>query len=657
MSLGYVGKKFTQDYFEYERFDTPISVVGKLRKNIAYWRSIGCSEFILKVLQNGYIIPVIGEIETAYLNNNRSSRLEPEFVQRSIDELLEVGAVVKSLEKPYIVNPLTVVNKDGKKRLVIDMRHLNDRIRKTKCKFDGHDVAQQFLVKSGFMTVFNLKSGYHHIDVHESQHELLGFAYEDHEGNERYFKFVVLPFGLATARYIFTKVLRELIRHWRSMQIQAVAFLGDGLQANSNYRISKAHAIQIKGSLIMAGWVPHRSKSIWEPKQIVSWLGFNIDLIKGLISVKEERIHKLVVLITKMLCMKTVHIKRIAQVKGMLASMERSHGDVVHLMTRFLNLAIGEAESWNVQVCMNEPITKELKFWLKNVRKLNGSNLFPSVGTASIDFSLYSDASSTGCAIVLTPSPKQDKLIVNRMFTKQEVESSSMERELLGVLHGLTQLRDVLEGCSINWYTDSQNVPCIVKRGSRKPYLANVAVAIYNVVKEQKMKLNIIWIPRTLNEEADFWPRIRDFDDWEVSQHWFTEICKYFKFVPTVERFANFENRKLDRFNSRFHHCRAEATDCFTQKWAGEKNWVVPPVFLVNRALEYCEVSKAEMVIVFPKWTSGVFWPKVAGILKDKVHVVSSLTMGGIFEQGSNEESIFSKGKWRGQSMALHLKY
>ena len=79
--------------------------------------------------------------------------------------------------------------------------------------------------------MFDLKSGYHHIDVVDTKHEIMGFAYEDYQGILRYFKFVVLPFRLSSAGFIFTKVLRELIRHWRGLQIQALAFQDDGLQS------------------------------------------------------------------------------------------------------------------------------------------------------------------------------------------------------------------------------------------------------------------------------------------------------------------------------------------------------------------------------------------------------------------------------------------
>ena len=601
---------------------------------------------------------MIGDIESAHLSNNKSSRDEPEFVRLSIDELIDSGAVIECSEKPYVINPLTVANKDGKKRLVIDMRHINSRLVKHKCKYDGHDTAQQFLERGGYMTVFDLKSGYHHIDVIEVQHELLGFSYADFQGTERYFKFIVLPFGLATAGYAFTKVLREMIRHWRSMQIRALTFLDDGLQASVNEQITRMHAIQIKGSLISAGWVPHRSKSIWIPQQTLIWLGFHLDLVNGIISVSPDRMEKALTFIRDVRSKEFVHIKRLAKIKGMIASMERSHGDIVHLRTRFLNLAIAEAPSLNCHLKILPPVEQELDFWLENAQSLNGMNLFPSTNSARIDFELYSDASDTGCATVLTPNPNQNKLVVNRMFTDAEKSTSSTERELLGVIHGIAQLRDILENCTLNWFTDAQNVARIAKRGSKKPYLANLAIALYNITRARKINLNIIWVPRDQNEEADFWSRVRDFDDWEVSNLWFEKICSYFNFQPTIDRFANANNNKVARFNTRFYHHKATAVDCFTQNWEDERNWVVPPVFLINRAINYCKLCKAEMVLVIPKWQSGVFWPRIIGLLQQESHCVrNTLTMGAIFEGGTTPNSIFAKDKWRGHSMALHIKF
>ena len=56
---------------------------------------------------------------------------------------------------------------------------------------------------------FYIKSGY---QIFENDQNFFGFSllYED---KVRYFKFTVLPFGLTTELYIFTKLMRPLVKH------------------------------------------------------------------------------------------------------------------------------------------------------------------------------------------------------------------------------------------------------------------------------------------------------------------------------------------------------------------------------------------------------------------------------------------------------------
>ena len=138
----------------------------------------------------------------------------------------------------------------------------------------------------------------------------------------------------------------------------------------------------------------------------------------------------------------------------------------------------------------------------------------------------------------------------------------------------------------------------------------------------------------------------------------FQKICQYFKFTATIDRFADNTNKKLTRFNSRFYHVNAEAVDSFTQNWAAEKNWVVPPIYLINRALDYAKLCEAELILVFPLWRSAAFWPSIQGMIDSKSnHIVNKVEMGNIFTKGTTENSVFNPQNWRGKTMALHLKY
>ena len=52
-------------------------------------------------------------------------------------ELLKVGSVVQCPCPPVVVNPVSVsIHPNGKKRLILDLRHVNFFVKKSKIKFE-----------------------------------------------------------------------------------------------------------------------------------------------------------------------------------------------------------------------------------------------------------------------------------------------------------------------------------------------------------------------------------------------------------------------------------------------------------------------------------------------------------------------------------------
>jgi hypothetical protein len=56
-----------------------------------------------------------------------------------------------------------------------------------------------------------------------------------------------------------------------------------------------------------------------------------------------------------------------------------------------------------------------------------------------------------------------------------------------------------------------------------------------------------------------------------------------------------------------------EAVDCFTQDWGSSYNWLVPPVYLVSKAILHVLYCRARATLVVPKWPSSPFWPILFG--------------------------------------------
>ena len=65
----------------------------------------------------------------------------------------------------------------------------------------------------------------------------------------------------------------------------------------------------------------------------------------------------------------------------------------------------------------------------------------------------------------------------------------------------------------VKLYTDNQNVVKIVKKGSMKPELQNISLHIFHLCLSYNILLEVEWIPRDKNFEADFLSKMFDYDD------------------------------------------------------------------------------------------------------------------------------------------------
>ena len=181
---------YKQNLYEYEQGTAVAVVKGGLRTHLPFWVEIGAPPWVLETIRSGYVIPFESIPPGVCLSNNRSA-LEHD----DVCDLLELGLISYVLTPPTVINPLSVsVNSEGKPRLILDLRHVNSYIPKAKFRMEDWKVFLQYLSRGGFTYKFDLKSGYHHIDICQPHHQFLCFQWALGGTRSRYFCFTVLPF-------------------------------------------------------------------------------------------------------------------------------------------------------------------------------------------------------------------------------------------------------------------------------------------------------------------------------------------------------------------------------------------------------------------------------------------------------------------------------
>ena len=176
---------------------------------------------------------------------------------------------------------------------------------------------------------FDLKSGYHHVDIAVHHRKYLGYVWE-----QCFYVLMVLPFGLVSAPYVFTKLLCPLVKLWRSRGLKSLMYLDDGIVAVNGKESAEKASMWVRNSLISAGFVINDAKSVWLPSHRVMWLGSNLDLVKGCVSVPQEKLDELVSLLRASFLSKCLTAKQIDSIVGKIISMGIALGPISRFMTR-----------------------------------------------------------------------------------------------------------------------------------------------------------------------------------------------------------------------------------------------------------------------------------------------------------------------------------
>ena len=240
--------------------------------------------------------------------------------------------------------------------------------------------------------------------------------------------FNVLPFGLSTAPYIFTKLLRPLVKLWRSKSFHPVVYLDDGLNIEDYLEQAHTASHHTRGDLYAAGFVAAEEKTIWQPVQYTDWLGIRWNSVDRCISIVEKRVEKAKKSIKETIKNSQITARELASVVGSIIFMSVVFGKVARIMTRHCQMSIAAADAWDTRQNADDYCRVELRFWDSNLEKFNKKHCFTYPVYNKV---IYSD-DSYGCGALIQNA---EQSICHKIFTPEEISYSSMHKELITILY------------------------------------------------------------------------------------------------------------------------------------------------------------------------------------------------------------------------------
>lgn len=660
-----------------------------------FWKEeLKANDWVMGVIEKGYIIPFKSTPENYEEANNRSAKKNMEFVREEVRELVKLGVVERSLKKPHCVSPLTVSEKtitEGKTKLRLCLdgsRCINLHIQEEKVTLTHFQRSLELTKQGDFQTKYDLKSAYHHIKIYKPQTKYLGFAIENEKGGIEYYVFLYLPFGLASAVHAITKIFKPINAYLHSLGIRHAIYIDDGRALADSPEIAEKNRQTIYQTLKQAGWIIETNKSDQEGQssQVKSYLGFIIDTKEMTVSLSPEKILAVRKSVEDTLEQgrKPMKAKELAKTLGKMVSTEPALGGMPLMAARagYIQLEIAtEKDGWNTTFSLSKETMAGLNYFIENLHQFNHTPIRTDATEISVlsiigppdkfitkDFVANhvrtkekqiwaSDASGFAtCAY----SIQGDDLYFRGKLDQEQKQTSSGHRELMAVRYTLEYYMKKWdrknETTNIYWLTDSTNLVTFLTKGSGKIAIQREVFRVMDICQRMKLKI----IPIHLRREdpriqiADDGSKISDTDDWQVDYQTFTNINEEIEF--TIDLFASDTNNKCKRFYSNFYCAGTLGIDAFCHDWAGERCWICPPVKEITKIIKKIRKTKVSGVLYIPEWQTADFWTEIFSINRQLVWPFKTVKASRPY---LIQKEFNSKSPFRGRSKFefLELKF
>jgi hypothetical protein len=612
--------------------EVPHYMRGRLRSKLSKWKELGASSMVLDWIENGFMARFHSDCPSMS-KKNQESCYEPaahkEFIEESMAKLLVRGVIGRwkmSKGKPRVVSPLKVVpKKGGQFRLILDLSRLNKYLVFPRFKYDSIDKVAEVFGQDDFLFSWDLKDGYWHQELHEGMQEYMCFEW----GGEIFY-FACMPFGLAPACWVFTKLIRVFVDSWRSQGMSCLSYIDDGVGGANGWSRALYHRNMVISTLVDSGWFINWAKSNWELSQKADFIGYSISTVGlGYKEPSAARVDKLSKGVDWLLSDRTVSARRVAQVAGYIVSLRPVFDPMALMFTKHMYIWISrmsESCGWDRRGELVGEVREEVKVWKtwlhRWLRKPLWSDGCPPVWVQA------QDASDTGVGGWLghlgkmcrqtdfkgrshvVGFPTEVLEAVGKLDKWDQLQSSTY-REMYALYFMIDSFKEVLRNSSVLIQADNKGLFYICSTGRTSALVIHaLMVKLFWMCLEHSIAWDIVWLPRELNQHADDLSKFVDVDDWKLGDRGWDRVRSCFG-PFTCDRFAASGNNLLDCFCA-LHWCPGVwYVDCYSGSWGEGFSWWNPNPKEVPKILSKVRKDRAQGALLLPVWPGAWWWSRL----------------------------------------------
>ncbi|PIO58674.1 reverse transcriptase [Teladorsagia circumcincta] len=288
-----------------------VVLAGRLALFQKNWARLTKDPWVLETIQ-GYRLEFCNETPQCSLQENRPAPV-PDLLNIEVAKLLEKRAIeeIPWSSKVWTSSIFVIPKKDGGTRTVINLRPLNKFIKHYHFKLESIHMIRDLLERNDFMAKIDMKDAYFSVPIHSECRKYLAFCC-----GGKLFQFTALPFGLSSAPYVYTRLMRVIASQLRRRGIRLIVYLDDWLLIDKEKAplVSKINLIILLFKKL--GLTINETKSQLEPSQTIEFLGITINSTSYELHVPERKITSICNAAEKIRKRKKVTLRDIARFIG-----------------------------------------------------------------------------------------------------------------------------------------------------------------------------------------------------------------------------------------------------------------------------------------------------------------------------------------------------
>ncbi|XP_044151545.1 nuclear pore complex protein Nup155 [Bufo gargarizans] len=527
---------------------------------------------------------------------------------KRLEELISEATGESERFRGFYSNLFTVPKKDGSLRPILDLKALNLFVRVRHFRMESLRSVIASLELGEFLSSIDIQDAYLHVPIALSHQRFLRFAV-----GSLHFQFVALPFGLASAPRVFTKVLAPLVALLRARGVALVPYLDDLLIRAPSPEDNLSSLSITLSALAQFGWLVNHSKSSLIPRQRMLFLGMLFDTRLGRVFLPPEKVSSLQAGVHLLRRPSSLTIRTCMRVLGrMVASFEAIPYSQFHsrdLQMFILSRWDKSPEGLDRLVRLPPQIRLDLSWWLLPRTVSLGQSFLPPSWRV-----ITTDASLSGWGAVF------ESLTVQGLWSVQESSLQINVLELRAIFLALSHWTSRLRGLPIQIQTDNSTAVAYLNHqgGTRSVMALREASQILRWAEDHVPVLSAVHIPGVDNWAADFLSRqLVDPGEWSLHPEVFHQLCLRWG-APDVDLFASRLNHRLPRYVARSRDPQALAVDALVLPWSQfDLLYLFPPIPLLPRVLKRLKAARVPAILVAPDWPRRAWYADLVFLLAD----------------------------------------